>query len=147
MSVKGHAERASEQLEALLKEEKKDVKPEAVKADKWNPGNPPVSIVSSHNWLVKGSLTPEGEIKIKNITGEAISDLSLTAVFYDNTKKRSNGTVVLPVASPGSAPFAVEAERTLYFSCPNIVKEDHQLAVIILWRGKFLKEFPVSKSH
>lgn len=147
MSVKGHAERAAEQLEALLKEEKKDVKPEVARPDKWNPGNPPVAIVKSHNWLVKGSLTPEGEIKIKNITGEPVTDLSLTAVFYDNTKKRSNGTVVLPVASAGSAPFAADAERTLYFSCPNIVKEDHQLAVIILWKGKFLKEFPVSKQH
>jgi hypothetical protein len=51
------------------------------------------------------------------------------------------------VANGASPPFAPGAERTLYFSCPNIVRDDHQLAVIILWKGKFLKEFPVVKQH
>lgn len=146
-SVKGHAERVAEQLETLLKEERKnEVKTETAKNDKYSPGNPPVSIVSSRNWLARDSRTPEGEIKIKNITGEPITDLTLNAVFYDNTKRQNNGTVTLPVASPSSMAFAPGAERTLYFSCPNIVKEDHHLAVIILWKGKFLKEFPVIKS-
>jgi tetratricopeptide (TPR) repeat protein len=147
MSVKGHAERVAEQLAQLLKEEKKDEPKADAHTDKWNPGTPPVSIVSSRNWLAGGSYTPEGEIKIKNISGEAVSDLALTAVFYDNTKRRNNGSVTLPVANGASPPFAPGAERTLYFSCPNIVRDDHQLAVIILWKGKFLKEFPVVKQH
>jgi tetratricopeptide (TPR) repeat protein len=148
LSVKGHAERVSEQLAMLIKEQKKDeVKPEAAKTDKWNPGTPPISVISSRNWLAKGSLTPEGEIKIKNISGEAVTDLTLTAVFYDNTKRRTNGSVGLPVANPSSIAFAPGAERTLYFSCPNIVKDDHQLAVIIYWKGKLLQEFPVVKQH
>ena len=148
MSVKGHAERVAEQLAQLLKDEKKDeVKVEDKFGDKWNPGTPPVSIVSSRNWLAGGSYTPEGEIKIKNISGQPLADLTLTAVFYDNTKRRNNGSVSLPVANSSSPPFAPGAERSLYFSCPNIVRDDHQLAVIILWKGKFLKEFPVVKQH
>lgn len=147
MSVKGHAERVEEQLAELLKEEHKDdVKPEA-QAEKWSPGTPPVSVIASRNWLLKGSLTPEGEIRIKNVSGQAVNDLTLNAVFYDNTRRRSNGSVLLPVASPSSNAFAPGEERTLYFSCPNIVKEDHQLAVIILWKGKFLREFPVVKQR
>lgn len=71
----------------------------------------------------------------------------MTAVFYDNTKRRTNGSVGLPVANPSSIAFAPGAERTLYFSCPNIVKDDHQLAVIIYWKGKLLQEFPVVKQH
>ncbi|MBN8661160.1 MAG: hypothetical protein J0M35_12405 [Candidatus Obscuribacter phosphatis] len=147
LSVKGHAERVTEKLEALLKEERKnEPRPEAAKSV-WNPGSPPVSIISSRNWLVRGSLTPEGEIKIKNISGAAVQDLTLTAVFWDNTKRQNKGSVVLPVASPTSNAFAPGAEKTLYFSCPNIVAEDHHLAVMILWKGKFLKEFPVVKQR
>jgi len=145
LSVKGHAERVSEKLEALLKEEKKNEPKVEVKPDKWNPGSPPISIISSRNWLARGSLTPEGEIKIKNISGAPVEDLTLTAVFYDNTKRRSKGSVVLPVASSAANAFAPGDERTLYFSCPNIVPADHHLAVMILWKGKFLKEFPVIK--
>ncbi len=147
MSVKGHAERVAEQLAMLMKEQKKDEVKAEVKTDAWNPGASPISVVSSHNWLAKGSLTPEGEIKIKNISGQPVSDLQLTAVFFDRTKRRNNGSVALPVASSASMPFAAGAERTLYFSCPNIVKDDHQLAVIIYWKGKMLQEFPVTKQH
>lgn len=147
MSVKGHAERVAEQLAQLLREEKKDEVKSDSHEDKWNPGTPPVSIVFSRNYLSQGSLTPEGEIRIKNISGQAVADLSLTAVFYDNTTRRGTNAVTLPVANAGSPPFAPGAERTLYFSSPNIVRDDHQLAVRILWRGKFLKEFPVVKQH
>jgi hypothetical protein len=110
-----------------------------------DPRTPPVALVSSRIWLARGSLTPEGEIKIHNTTGAPVNDLSLTAVFYDNTARRATGSVTLPVASPQSAPFAADASRSLYFSCPDTVKVDHQLGVIIFWKGKFLKEFPVVK--
>jgi hypothetical protein len=102
-------------------------------------------LTSSRIWLSRGSLTPEGEIQIKNITGRPVDDLSLTVVFYDNTAKTGTGTVVLPVASQSSPPFEANAAKSLYFSCPNIVKADHQLAVVIFWKGRFLKELPVVK--
>ncbi len=105
MSVKGHADRVEEELTAMLKEERKDDEPDAPKPTVWNPGSPPVAVLASHNWLSAGSLTPEGEIKIKNISGQPVTDLSLTAVFFDHTKRVSNGSVGLPVATPNSAPF------------------------------------------
>lgn len=145
-SVKGHAERVAEQLGMLTKEDKvelADKQDKSVRVD--DPRVPPVALSSSRIWLAKGSLTPEGEIKIRNISGKAVADLALTAVFFDNTTRRQCGTVSLPVASPQSQPFPEDGARSLYFSCPNIVKPEHQLAVIIFWRGHFLKEFPVSK--
>jgi tetratricopeptide (TPR) repeat protein len=146
-SIKGHADRVADQIAEMTQDKDKDNKTDAtavaLKPD--DPRSPPVALVSSHIWLAKGSLTPEGEIKIHNITGKPVTDLSLSAVFYDNTARRNNGSVGLPVASPQSAPFAPDASRSLYFSCPNIVKADHQLAVIIFWKGRFLKEFPVVK--
>ncbi|MGD9684927.1 MAG: tetratricopeptide repeat protein [Candidatus Obscuribacterales bacterium] len=145
-AVKGHAERVAEQLAMMG---------EPVNADKdngkdeqkaWNPGSTPVSIVFSRNWLAKDSLTPEGKIKIRNITGMPITDLNLTAVFYDNTTRKKNGMVMLPVASQ-ARPFPPGEDRWLYFSCPHTVRSDHQLAVVILWQGRFLKEFPVTKQR
>jgi tetratricopeptide (TPR) repeat protein len=147
MSVKGHADRVEEELAAMLKDEKKDETVDAPKPLVWNPGSPPVAVLASHNWLSAGSLTPEGEIKIKNISGQPVTDLSLTAVFFDHTKRVSNGSVGLPVATPNSAPFDPGMEKPLYYSCPNIVREDHQLGVMILWKGKLLREFPVVKQH
>jgi tetratricopeptide (TPR) repeat protein len=148
MSVKGHAERVEEELAAMLKEEnKKDEEVDEPKQAQWNPGSPPVAVLASHNWLSAGSLTPEGEIKIKNISGQPVTELTLTAVFFDHTKRQSNGSVVLPVATANSSPFAPGMEKPLYYSCPNIVKEDHQLGVMILWKGKLLREFPVVKQH
>lgn len=151
-SVKGHADRVAEQLALLTKEivdkdDKGAVKSEGLdqKPDEYFEKVPPVALSASRIWLAKGSLTPEGEIRIKNISGRPVKDLSLTAVFYDNSARRANGSVNLPVATPSSPPFQTGATRTLYFSCPNIVKTDHRLAVIILWRGRFLKEFPVVK--
>jgi tetratricopeptide (TPR) repeat protein len=146
ISVKGHAARVSEQLAELKGEDSVEEKTEDVeKTQGWDPNKPPISIVFSRNWLAKDSLTPEGKIKVRNITGEPITDLALSAVFFDNTMRKRNGTVLLPVASPSSPPFEADGERWLYFSCPQTVKYDHQLAVVILWKGKLLKEFPVAK--
>lgn len=146
-SIKGHADRISEQIAELTKDKEKDNKNANLTINPNDPNSPPIALVSSRTWLAKGSLTPEGEIKIHNISGQPVTDLTLTAVFFDNTTKRAAGTVALPVASTQSAPFASDASRSLYFSCPNIVKTDHQLAVIIFWKGRFLKEFPVVKQQ
>jgi tetratricopeptide (TPR) repeat protein len=152
MSVRGHAERVAEMITELTKKE--EVAKEELPVDNaastsepppWPPGKAPIALTSSRIWLSRGSLTPEGEIQIKNITGRPVDDLSLTVVFYDNTAKTGTGTVVLPVASQSSPPFEANAAKSLYFSCPNIVKADHQLAVVIFWKGRFLKELPVVK--
>ncbi len=145
-SVKGHADRVDEQLATMKGTDvtSEDLNPDADQQG-WDPNKPPIAIVFSRNWLAKDSLTPEGKIKIKNITGAPISDLTLTAVFFDNTTRKRNGSVALPVASPSSAPIEADGERWLYFSCPQTVKIDHLLAVKIMWQGTFLKEFPVSK--
>jgi len=140
-SVKGHAERVAEQLnelEAANNEDKGNDKFASAR-------DLPVALISSRIWLSSGSLTPEGEIKIKNITGKPVHDLTLTAVFYDHNMRHNNGTVRLPVATPASAPFAANSSRTLYFSCPETVRSEHQLAVQLFWKGYFLKEFPVAK--
>lgn len=146
IAVKGHAERIADKLALATRDDKKDELPKS-QGDGWSPGNPPVAIIASRNWLYLGSPTPEGEIRIKNVSPEPVTDLSLTAVYIDHTSKVKCGTVTMPVASSTSQPFAPQAQRTLYFSCPNIVKEDHHLGVMIFWRGKFLKEFPVVKQR
>lgn len=155
MSVKGHAERVAEMIAEVTKKDEETKDEEEAAAEQaaatqgepppWPPGKVPIALNSSRIWLARGSLTPEGEIQIKNITGRPVEDLALTVVFYDNTAKSRNGTVVLPVASQSSPPFDANAAKSLYFSCPNIVKADHQLAVIIFWKGRFLKELPVVK--
>ncbi len=145
-SVKGHAERVAEQLnEAILEEAKSNGEALDTKDKFASAKNLPVALISSRIWLSAGSLTPEGEIKIKNITGKAVRDLTLTAVFYDHTLGHNNGTVRLPVATPSSIPFAAGSSRTLYFSCPDTVRSEHRLAVKLYWKGYFLKEFPVTK--
>jgi hypothetical protein len=146
-SVKGHADRIAEQISDMTKDKDKDAKNTGTQLRPDDPRNPPIALVSSRIWLAKGSLTPEGEIKIENVSGKPVQDLSLNAVFFDNTTKQAVGSVGLPVASAQSAPFTSDASRSLYFSCPNIVKSDHQLGVIIFWKGKLLKEFPVVKQH
>jgi len=151
MSVKGHADHVAEQLAQIAKEEKAEKDAEADKlalAQASKLDQPPIALISSRIWLAAGSVTPEGEIKIKNISGKPVSDLTLKAVFFDNTIKHATGTVNLPVATPSSTPFAESDARTLYFSCPNTVRSnqrDHQLAVRIQWKNRFLKEFPVIK--
>jgi tetratricopeptide (TPR) repeat protein len=150
-SVKGHADRVAEQLAQIAKEEKAEKDAEADKlaqAQASKLDQPPIALISSRIWLAAGSVTPEGEIKIKNASGQPVSDLTLKAVFFDNTIKHATGTVNLPVATPSSSPFAESDARTLYFSCPNTVKSnqrDHQLSVRIMWKNRFLKEFPVIK--
>ncbi len=74
-----------------------------------------------------------------------MKDLTLKVVFYDHSSKRAGGSVTLPVATPDSPPLETGATRTLYFSCPSIVKTEHRLAVVIYWRGRLLKEYPVVK--
>lgn len=141
IAVLGHAERVDEQL-ALLDPDRDKDKNSDKKA--WDPKSSPVAIVFSRNWLEKGSFTPEGKIKIRNISGKPITNLNLTAVFYDNTSRRRNGKVLVPVASK-ARPFPAGEDKWIYFSCPQTVKRNHQLAVIILWKGRFLREFPVVK--
>lgn len=162
ISVKGHADRVAEMLARLghpgrdeqSPSENKGFEPGASQASlgqteppPFDPRLPPVALYSARIWLSKGSLTPEGEIRIKNITGRPVPELALTVVFYDKTSRARNGAMTLPVASQTSPPFPVGALRTLYFSCPNIVKPDHQLAVVIFWKGRLLKELPVVKQH
>ncbi len=146
VAVKGHADRVADQLNELTKDkDDDDDKTEDKKNNPDDPNNPPIALSFSRIWLAKGSLTPEGELKIKNITTKPVTELALSAVFFDHTKRQAAGSVSLPVATPQSAPFDVGAARSLYFSCPNIVKSDHQLSVIIFWNGRLLKEYPVVK--
>ena len=146
LAVQGHAERVLEQLSDLTKDKDDD---EKTSPDKKNnvddQHNLPIALSFSRIWLAKGSLTPEGEIKIKNVSSQALNDLTLTAVFFDNTARHPTGSVAMSVATPQSAPFEQGASRSLYFSCPNIVKADHQLSVILFWKGRLLREFPVVK--
>lgn len=142
-SVKGHADRVAE----LLAEMTQADKDKALASQKLGDIGPGVALVYSRTWLAQGSVTPEGEIKIKNISGKPLTDLTLSAVFFDNTAKHNTGTVNLPVVTPNSQPFKADDSRTLYFSCPNIVKTDHQLAVLLFWKGHFLKEFPIVKQY
>jgi len=74
-----------------------------------------------------------------------VRDLTLTAIFFDHTLGKNNGTVILPVVTPTSIPFSAGSSRTLYFSCPNTVRSEHRLGVKLFWNGYFLKEFPVAK--
>ncbi|HEY9790448.1 MAG TPA: tetratricopeptide repeat protein [Candidatus Obscuribacterales bacterium] len=140
MSVKGHADRVADLLKSLQGvDDDADAKALA-------PGSPPVSMVASRIWLGKGSFTPEGEIRFKNISGEPVTDLAFSIVFYDNTSRRKNGSVTVTAAT-ASHPLQPNDVSSAYFSCPNIVKAEHQLAVIIMWKGLFLKELPVVKER
>lgn len=140
-SVKGHAERVGEMIALVLKAQGKKEPAELLN----DPEGPKVALLSSRIWLARGSLTPEGEVNIKNISANPASDLSLNVVFFDKTTRRSCGTVSLPVATVNSPPLPSQAERTLYFSCPTTVAPDHQLVVLISWHGHVLKELPVVK--
>jgi tetratricopeptide (TPR) repeat protein len=151
VSVKGHADRVAEQLAQIVNEEQaeKDAEADKLAAAQALRGDlAPIALVSSRIWLAAGSVTPEGEIKIKNVSRKPVRDLTLKVVFLDNTARHATGTVNLPVATPSSAPFGESDVKTLYFSCPNTVRKDerdHQLAVRIMWKNHFLKEFPVNK--
>ncbi len=139
-SVRGHADRVSEQISVKLQEKEAQ---DAAK-NKAKLIAEPISILFSRNWLAKDSITPEGKLRIRNSSDQPIEDLTLTAVFYDRTARARNGSVDLPVATPSHF-FGPQEEKWLYFSCPSTVKRDHHLTVIIYSKGKLLKEFPVAK--
>lgn len=145
LSVKGHAERIQEMLKMLAKDQEEDQEnaDETAKL----PSAPVISLSSSRVYLAKGSLTPEGELKIKNDGGMPANNLSLNMHFMDRTTKRSLGSVKIVVASPDSRPLNPQEVRSVYFSCPNIVKADHQLSVIVSSNGRLLKEFPIVKQN
>lgn len=147
-SVKGHAERVAQLIKDIQEEDEKNRKIADKAADTapLGPGVPPVSLIASRIWLAKGSLTPEGEIRLKNISGAPVTDLALTVVFYDNTTRKKNGSVTVPLASE-SYPIQPGATKTMYFSSPNIFRREHQLAVIIFWNNRLLRELPVVKER
>jgi tetratricopeptide (TPR) repeat protein len=141
MSVKGHADRVADMLKSLQSTDDQD-DPDKLAG----PGDPPISLVASRIWLGRGSFTPEGEIRFKNISGRPVTDLALSMVFFDKTSRRNNGSVSVNAASE-SHPLQPGTVQSAYFSCPNIVKAEHQLAVLILWKGRFLRELPVVKER
>lgn len=144
-SVKGHADRVTDLIKELQKAEKP---PELAKNEQqaFAPGSIPVSLVASRIWLAKGSLTPEGEIRLKNISGAPVTDLALNMVISDNTARRRIGTVTVNAASE-THPMAADATQVVYFSSPSTVKTDHKLAVVIYWKGRLIKELPVVKER
>lgn len=150
LSVKGRADRITEMIKGL--EESAGIQtaeqpnPDDAKPADLSPGAPPISLSTSRIWLSKGSYTPEGEITVKNISPAEVSDLSLSAVFFDNTTKKRTGSVTVSAAS-ATHPMLSGQTRTLYFSSPNIVKSDHILCVLIFWKGKLIRELPVVKER
>lgn len=140
-SVKGHAARVGDMIALVLKAQGKKEESDVFSLQQ----GPKIALLSSRIWLARGSLTPEGEVNIKNISANPAADLSLNVVFYDKTTRKTCGSVSLPVATVDSPPMPSGAERTLYFSCPTTVQPDHQLAVLINWHGHVLKELPVVK--
>lgn len=150
LSVKGRADRITEMIKGLeegsIAETAAEPAPGTDKPLDLAPGAPPISLSTSRIWLSKGSFTPEGEITVKNISPAEVSDLSLSAVFFDNTTKKRTGSVTVSAASP-SHPMLAGQQRTLYFSSPNIVKSDHILCVLIFWKGKLIRELPVVKER
>lgn len=142
-SVKAQLERVDD----LLKEVQNAELLKALAAERMpGPGIPPVTLAQSRIWLARGSLTPEGEVKLSNVSGQAVTDLSLTMVFYDNTSRRKLSAVTVSAASP-EHPMEPGTSRSLYFSCPTTVRTDHQLAVIIFWKDHLFKELPVVKER
>jgi tetratricopeptide (TPR) repeat protein len=139
MAVKGHADRVGEMLASLQQESD-------LADGEQGGGVPPIGLVASRIWLAKGSFTPEAEIRFKNISGKPVNDLTVSMVFFDRTTRHKNGTVTVNAASPAH-PLLPDAVQSAYFSCPQIVKSEHQLAVIVLWKGRFLQELPVVKER
>lgn len=147
-STRGRAERIAEILKTLdinnPDNPTGEVSPESENAN--IPDSPPFSLYASRTWLSKGSYTPEGEIRVKNISPNPLTDLSLTIIFYDNTRRRRTGEVTISAAS-SSHPLLPKQIRSLYFSSPNIVRTESQLCIIILWKGKLLTQLPVVKER
>ena len=65
--MKGHADRVAEQLTSWsMKSRLKDAEADKLAAAQALKGDQtPIALVSSRIWLAAGSVTPEGEIKIK----------------------------------------------------------------------------------
>ncbi len=143
-SVKGHALRISEVIVKLTKEEEKKLEAQTAIL---NSNLPPINIVYSKIWLSKGSLTPEGEIKIQNTSTFDILDLGLQAYFYDNTVKKNYGCITLPIVTSATKKFVKGSYKTLYFSSPNTINPDNKVSVIIFWKNHLLKEFPITKEN
>ncbi len=150
LSVKGRADRISEMIKGLednpVEAPEQPAEAGQEKPPEIPPGGPPIALSASRIWLSKGSFTPEGEITVKNVGQDEVSDLSLSAVFFDNTTKKRTGSVTVSAAS-ASHPMLNGQTRTLYFSSPNIVKSDHILCVLIFWKGKLIRELPVVKER
>jgi hypothetical protein len=148
VSVKTRAERLAETIKAIEKEQNPgadDTKKDA-QATGFGPGDPPISLTAAKCWLSKGSYTPEGEITLKNIGTDPLNELALTVAFFDNTLKKRTGSVTISAAG-ASHPMLPGQTRVLDVSSPTIVRPDHQLSVIIFWKGKLIRELPVVKEH
>jgi tetratricopeptide (TPR) repeat protein len=145
-SVKGHADRIADLIKELQKNDEKPAETAKNEQQPFAPGSIPVSLVASRIWLAKGSLTPEGEIRLKNISGGNVNDLALNMVVYDNTMHKRIGSVTVTAASD-SHPMAADATQVVYFSSPSTVKTEHRLAVVIYWKGRLIKELPVVKER
>jgi tetratricopeptide (TPR) repeat protein len=147
-TVKTRGERVAETVKALEKELNPGADAETATnaSTAFVPGSPPITLTASRIWLSKGSLTPEGEIKLKNIGNDALNELALTVAFFDKTIRRRTGSVTVSAAG-SSHPMPAGQIRTIYFSSPNIVRADHQLSVLIYWKGKLIRELPVVKEH
>lgn len=145
-SVKGHADRIADLIKELQKADEKP--PEVAKLDQqpFAPGSPPFSLVASRIWLARGSYTPEGELRLKNISGAPVTELPLDMVIFDNTSHKRTGSVRVNVSSE-SHPMQADSTQTVYFSSPTTVKTDHRLAVVIYWKGRLIKELPVVKER
>lgn len=148
LGVKTRAERVAEKLKALEKELNPEQEAQKVTPpdNSFQPGSPPVALTSAKIWLSRGSQTPEGEIKLKNISNDAVTELALTVAFYDITIKKRTGAVTVSAAG-SSHPMLPAQSRVLYFSSPNVVRPEHQLSVLIYWKGKLIRELPVVKEH
>ncbi len=148
LTVKVRAERVADTIKAIEKElnpEEPTEKPVQATPDTLL-GNPSVALTASRIWLSKGSFTPEGEIKLKNVGTEPVAELALTVAIYDKTSKKRTGSVTVSAAG-SSHPMLPGQTRVLYFSSPNIVRAEHQLSVLIYWKGKLIRELPVVKEH
>ena len=144
-AIKMRAERLAENIKAIEKELNPNAdKSEEPKAAATN--GLPLSLTASRIWLSKGSLTPEGEIQVQNSSASPVTDLNLTVAFYDHTTKRRTGTVTVAAANE-SHPIMPGQTSSFYFSSPNIVRAEHQLSVLIYWKGRLIRELPVVKER
>ena len=145
ITVRGRAERIAETIKALEKELNPEAEEQKPTTEENLTGGSPLSLASSRIWLSKSSVTPEGEIKLKN-TGNEPLEVSLTVSFYDKTSKKRSGSVTVSAAG-SSHPMLPGQTRVLYFSSPNTVRPEHQLSVLIYWKGKLIRELPVVKER